>query len=106
MFKEITKMKTKQQIVLIAFSFAFLIVVILAFATPTTHGMSNRNVVVDARPQPLSLKLLARVVRYCEKHDEPMHPGIVRWASASLTTDDNRLAQTDARTVIGLFRSK
>jgi len=99
-------MKTKQQIVLIAFSFAFLIVVILAFATPTTHGMSNRNVVVDARPQPLSLKLLARVVRYCEKNDKPMHPGIVRWASASLTTDDNRLAQTDARTVIGLFRSK
>ena len=106
MFKEITKMKTKQQIVLIAFSFAFLIVVILAFATPTTHGMSNRNVVVDARPQPLSLKLLARVVRYCEKHDEVMHPGIIRWASASLTTDENQLVQIDNKTATGLIWSK
>ena len=99
-------MKTKQQIVLIAFSFTFLIFLILAFATPTTHGMSNRNVVVRARPQPLSLKMLAHVVRYCEKHDEPMHPGIVRWASASLTTDDNQLVQADSKMANGLFWSK
>ena len=99
-------MKSNQQIVLIGFSFAFLIILILSFATPATHGLSNRNVVVDARTQPLSLKMLAHVVRYCEKHDEPMHPGIVRWASASLTTNDNQLAQTDSGTAIGLFRSK
>ncbi len=40
-------MKTKQQIVLIGFSFGFLFFLILAFATPATHGLSNRNVVVD-----------------------------------------------------------
>ena len=99
-------MKTKQQIVLVGFSFAFLIFLILAFATSTSHGMTNRNVVVRARPQPLSLKMLAHVVRYCEKHDEPMHPGIVRWASASLTTDDNQLVQADSKMATGLFWTK
>ncbi len=73
---------------------------------PTTHGMSNRNVVVRARPQPLSLRMLAHVVRYCEKHDEPMHPGIVRWASASLTTDYKPLVQADSKMANGLFWSK
>jgi hypothetical protein len=99
-------MKTKQQIVLVAFSVGFLIFLILAFDSPTTHDMSNRNVVVRARPQPLSLKTLARVVRYCEENDKPMHPGIVRWASASLTTDANQLAQTNRSTEAGLFRSE
>ena len=76
------------------------------FATPATHGMSNRNVVVRGRPQLLSLKMLARVVRYCEKHDKPMHPGIVRWASASLTTDETQFVRTDSRATTGLRWSK
>ena len=99
-------MKPKQKIVLVAFPVGFLIFLILAFDSPTTHDMSNRNVVVRARPQPLSLKTLARVVRYCEKNDKPMHPGIVRWASASLTTDYNQLAQNENSTAVGLFQSK
>ncbi len=99
-------MKIKQQLVLIAIPFALLFFLILTFATPATHGVSNRNVVVDARTQPLSLKMLAHVVRYCEKHDEPIHPGIVRWASASLTTDDNQLVQADSKMANGLFWRK
>ena len=99
-------MKTKQQIVFVTFSVGFLIFLILAFDSPTTHDMSNRNVVVRARPQPLSLKTLARIVRYCEENDKPMHPGIVRWASASLTSVYNQLAQTESSTVVGLFQSE
>ena len=99
-------MKTKQQIVLVTFSLGFLIFLILASDSPTTHDMSNRNVVVRAKPQPLSLKMLARVVRYCEENDKPMHPGIVRWASASLTSDYNQLAQTESSTAVGLFQSE
>ena len=99
-------MTTKQQIVFVACSYVFLILLILMFATPATHGMSNRNVVVRGRPQLLSLKMLARVVRYCEKHDKPMHPGIVRWASASLTTDETQFVRTDSRATTGLRWSK
>ena len=99
-------MKTQQKILIMAASFGFLIFLILAFATPATHGTGNGIVVVCTTQEPQSLLMLARVVRYCEKHDEPMHPDFVRWASASLTTDDNQLAQTDSRTAIGLFRSK
>ena len=99
-------MKTKMQIMLLASSFGFLVFLILAFATPTNHGMSNRNTVVSLRPQPLSLKMLAHVVRYCEKHDEPMHPGIIRWASASLATDDNQLVQADSEVATRLFWSQ
>ena len=102
----IERMKIQQKIFIVAASFLFLIFLILAFATPTSHGMTNRNVVVDARTQPLSLKMLAHVVRYCEKHDEPIHPGIVRWASASLTTDDNQLVQADSKMANGLFWRK
>ncbi len=99
-------MKTKQQIVLVALSIGFLTFLALAIASPTTHGISNRFIGVRAKPQPLSLKTLARVVRYCEKNHKPMHPGIVRWASASLTTDYNQLAQTENSTAVGLFQSK
>ena len=99
-------MKTKLQIVLVAFSFGFLIFLILAFATPTKHGMSNRNTVVSVRPQPLSLKMLAHVVRYCEENDKPMHPGIVRWASSSLTIGDNQFVQTESITGSRTFLSK
>jgi len=99
-------MKMKQQIVFVACSAGFLISLILIFATPTTHGLSNRNVVVRGRPQPLSLKMLAHVVRYCEKHDKPMHPGIVRWASASLTTDENQFVRADSSAATGLRWSK
>ena len=97
-------MKTKQRIVLVIFSFGFLIFLILPFVSSTTHGMSNRNVVARAKPQPVSLKMLARVVRYCEENNKPMHPGITGWASASLTTDANHLVQTDSSTAAGLFR--
>jgi len=99
-------MKMKQKIILVAFSFEFLIFLILSFATPATHNMSNRNVVVHAKRQPLSLRMLAKVVRYCEENDKPMHPGIVRWASASMTTDANQLALTDSSAAAGLFRSQ
>ena len=99
-------MKTKQQLVLVVFSVGFLIFLILAFDSLTTHDMSNRNVVVRAKPQPLSLKTLARIVRYCEENDKPMHPGIVRWAAASLTSDYNQLAQTESSTAAGLFQSE
>ena len=99
-------MKTKQQLVLVVFSVGFLIFLILAFDSPTTHDMSNRFIGVRAKPQPLSLKTLARVVRYCEKNHKPMHPGIVRWASASLTSDYNQLAQTESSTAVGLFQSE
>ena len=99
-------MKTKQQIVLVTFSLGFLIFLILASDSPTTHDMSNRNVVVRARPQPLSLKTLARIVRYCEENDKPMHPGIVRWAAASFSSDYNQLAQTESSMAVGLFQSE
>ncbi|MDA9717959.1 hypothetical protein N9U65_00635 [Planctomycetaceae bacterium] len=99
-------MKIKLQIVLAAFSFGFLIFLIQAFATPTNHGMSQRNTVVSLRHQPLSLKMLAHVVRYCEENDKPMHPGIVRWASSSLTIGDNQFVQTDSITASRTFSSK
>ncbi len=99
-------MKTKKRIVLVTFSLGFLIFLILAFASPTIHGMSNRNGVVRVKHQPLSLKMLARVVRYCEENNQPMHSGITGWASASLTTDANQLAQTNSSTEAGLFRSE
>ena len=99
-------MKTKMQIMLLASSFGFLIFLILAFATPTNHGMSNRNTIVSLRPQPLSLKMLAHVVRYCEENDKPMHPGIVRWASSSLTIGDNQFVQTESITGSRTFLSK
>ncbi len=95
-------MKITQQIVFVAWSSGVLILLVLMFATPAKHGMSNHNVVVRGRPQPLSLKMLARVVHYCEKHDKPIHPGIIRWASASLTTDDNQFVRTDSSAVTGL----
>ena len=99
-------MKTKLKIVLVALSFGFLIFLILAFATPATHDMSNRNVFFRERSQPLSLKMLAQVVRYCEENNKPMHPGIVRWASSSITTSDNQLVQTDGSAVSRLFLSE
>ena len=99
-------MKTKIQIMLVAFSFGFLVFLILTFATPTKHSMSNRNTVVSLRPQPLSLKMLAHVMRYCEDNDKPMHPGIVRWASSSLTIGDNQFVQTDSITTSRTFSSK
>ena len=99
-------MKTKMQIMLVAFSFGLLIFLILAFATPATHCMSNRNTVVCLRPQPLSLKMLARVVCYCEENDKPMQPGILRWASSSLTIGDHQFVQTDSGTASGRFLSK
>ena len=99
-------MKTKQKTVLTALSFAFLFFLIVALATPTKPGVRRKNVVVRARTQPLSLKMLAHVVRYCEKHDEPMHPGIIQWASASLATDDNQLVQADSEVATRLFWSQ
>ena len=99
-------MKTKQKTVLTALSFAFLLFLIVALATPAIPGIRTQNVVVRARPQPLSLKMLGHVVRYCEKHDEPMHPGIIRWASASLATDDNQLVQADREVATRLFWSQ
>ena len=99
-------MKSKQKIVLIAFSFAFLFLLIVALAAPTNPGIRTQNVVVRARPQPLSLKMLAHVVRYCEKHEEPMHPGIIRWASASLATYDIQLVEADSEVATRLFWSQ
>ncbi len=96
-------MKTRQKTMLTAFSFAFLFFLIVALAAAANPGIRTQNVVVRARPQPLSLKMLAHVVRYCEKHDEPMHPGIIRWASASLVTDDNQLVQADSEVATRLF---
>ena len=96
-------MKTKQKTVLTALSFAFLFFLIVALATLTNPDIRTQNVVVCARPHPLSLKMLAHVVRYCEKHDEPMHLGIIRWASASLVTDDNQLVQADSEVATRLF---
>ena|ERR1711920_750164 len=99
-------MKTRQKTVLTALSFAFLFFLIVALPAPANPGIRTQNVVVRARPQPLSLKMLAHVVRYCEKHDEPMHPGIIRWASASLATDDNQLVQADREVATRLFWSQ
>ena len=99
-------MRMKQKIVFVAFSFGFLIFLLLVSATPATQNMSNHNVFVRARRHPLSLRMLAKVVRYCEENDKPMHPGIIRWASASMTTDANQFTQTDSSTSAGLFTSQ
>ena len=99
-------MKTQQKILTIAASFGFLIFLIVAFATPATHGSSDRTVIVHKPPEPQSLLMLARVVRYCEKNDKPMHPDFVRWAAASMPTGDNQLAQTGGSKAAGLFQKE
>lgn len=34
--------------------------------------------------QPLSLRMLARVLHHCDENGKPIHPGFVRWASRAI----------------------
>ena len=40
--------------------------------------------------RPLSLRMLARVLNDCEQKGKPIHPGLVRWASRSLSSEDGQ----------------
>ena len=77
---------------------------LLAFSSRTANRGSNRLVDMEIRQQPLELRMLVRVLRNCEENDRPVHPGIVQWASASLPTGDNQLAQTNNTSTRVLFQ--
>ena len=40
--------------------------------------------------RPLSLRMLVRVLNDCEKNGKPIHPGLVRWASRALSSEDGQ----------------
>ena len=40
--------------------------------------------------RPLSLRMLARVLNDCEQKGKPIHPGLVRWASRSLSSEEGQ----------------
>ena len=77
-------MKTKTSRVMIVFACGLMACLLLASSGQTANRGSNRLVDMEIRQQPLELRMLVRVLRNCEENDRPVHPGIVRWASASL----------------------
>ncbi len=46
--------------------------------------------------QPLSLRVLARVLRDCDEKGKPIHPGFIRWASRSLPLKGGETALSQA----------
>jgi hypothetical protein len=40
--------------------------------------------------QPLSLRMLARVLHDCDQKGKPIHPGLVRWASRALSSEEGQ----------------
>ena len=40
--------------------------------------------------RPLSLRMLAHVLNDCEQKGRPIHPGLVRWASRSLSSEEGQ----------------
>ena len=40
--------------------------------------------------RPLSLRMLARVLNDCEQKGRPYHPGLVRWASRALSSEEGQ----------------
>ena len=77
---------------------------LLASSSRTANRGSNRLVDMEIRQQPLELRMLVRVLRNCEENNRPVHPGIVRWASASLPTGDNQLAHINNTSTRVLFQ--
>ena len=40
--------------------------------------------------RPLSLRMLAHVLNDCEQKGRPIHPGLVRWASRALSSEEGQ----------------
>ena len=40
--------------------------------------------------RPVSLRMLARVLNDCEQKGKPIHPGLVRWASRALPSEEGQ----------------
>lgn len=40
--------------------------------------------------RPVSLRMLARVLNDCEQKGKPYHPGLVRWASRALSSEEGQ----------------
>ena len=97
-------MKTKTSRVMIVVACGLMACLLLASSGQTANRGSNRLVEMEIRQQPLELRMLVRVLRNCEENDRPVHPGIVQWASASLPTGDNQLAQTNNTSTRVLFQ--
>ena len=97
-------MKTKTSRVMIVVACGLMACLLLASSSRTANRGSNRLVDMEIRQQPLELRMLVRVLRNCEENDRPVHPGIVQWASASLPTGDNQLAQTNNMSTRVLFQ--
>ena len=97
-------MKTKTSRVTIVVACGLMACLLLASSGQTANRGSNRLVDMEIRQQPLELRMLVRVLRNCEENDRPVHPGIVRWASASLPTGENQLARTNNTSTQCLFQ--
>ena len=100
----IKNMKTKTSRVMIVVACGLMACLLLASSGQTANRGSNSLVDMEIRQQPLELRMLVRVLRNCEENDRPVHPGIVQWASASLPTGDNQLAQTNNTSTRVLFQ--
>ena len=99
-------MKTKQTMTILVITYGLLTCLLLASSRQSTNRATNLLLEIQTGPRPLSLTTLARVVSHCEENDKPMHPGIIRWASASLPTDDTQFGQTDNSMAAELLWSK
>ena len=70
-----------------AIPYGLLACLLLASRGQSPNRGTNRLLEIQTGLGPLSLTTLAHAVSHCEENDKPIHPGIIRWASASLTTD-------------------
>ena len=89
---------------MIVFACGLMACLLVAFSGQTANRGSSCLVDMEIRQQPLELRMLVRVLRNCEENDRPVHPGIVRWASASLPAGDNQLARTHNTSTHSLFQ--
>ena len=89
---------------MIVFACGLMACLLVAFSGQTANRGSSCLVDMEIRQQPLELRMLVRVLRNCEENDRPVHPGIVRWASASLPYGESQLARTNNTSTHCLFQ--